>query len=169
MSEATFKIARKTKEIKLKDKDIERFWRGVDRRGEDECWEWQKYKKRGYGYIGVDGFAMITSRVAWVIANGQIPEGMIVCHKCDNPSCCNPNHLFIGTDLDNCRDRDAKGRGYDRTGGKHGRATTNEHAVLLMRAIYGSGNYTYKRIAEMFKVKVSAVSDIMLRRCWTHI
>lgn len=170
MSEATAILPRRNNEIKLNEKDIERFWRGVDKRGQDECWEWQKCRtKGGYGVMNVRRKILHCNRIGWTIENGRIPDGMIICHKCDNPSCCNPNHLFVGTDLDNCRDREMKGRGHDRTGGNHGRATTNEHAVILMRQIYSSGKYTHKKIAEMFKIKHSAVSDIMLRRCWNHI
>lgn len=83
------------------------FWAKVDRRGPDECWEWTTGRERyGYGH-SVLGTA---SRVAWELTNGPIPDGQRVLHSCDNPPCCNPRHLFLGTQLDNVRDMMAKGR-----------------------------------------------------------
>lgn len=80
--------------------------------GPDSCWEYQAARSpRGYGTIGVMGKTRRAHRVAWELANGPIPEGLLVCHHCDNPPCCNPAHLFLGTDKDNVADMRAKGRG----------------------------------------------------------
>lgn len=80
----------------------------------DECWEWQGSRSNlGYGAVAVRGTGYGPTgahRVAYGIANGGIPDGMYVCHSCDNPPCCNPNHLFVGTHRDNMRDMDEKGR-----------------------------------------------------------
>lgn len=80
----------------------------------DECWEWQGYRnKKNYGVTRIGGRnskAFLAHRLSWTIHFGEIPHGMHVCHKCDNPSCVNPNHLFIGTNQDNIMDRVAKGR-----------------------------------------------------------
>lgn len=65
---------------------------------------------RGYGHIYVNGRPALTHRLAWILANGPIPDGLHVLHHCDNPPCCNLAHLFLGTDADNAADRDAKGR-----------------------------------------------------------
>jgi HNH endonuclease len=71
----------------------------------DNCWEWQGYKdQRGYGRTRIDGKGLLTHRVAWTIWNGPIPDGALVCHHCDNPSCVRPAHLFLGTHRDNTRD-----------------------------------------------------------------
>lgn len=82
-----------------------------------ECWEWQGTRlPSGYGRIGIagkgQGVTDLTHRVAYRIANGEIPPGMEVCHTCDNPPCCNPDHLFLGTHADNMRDMSAKGRAH---------------------------------------------------------
>jgi hypothetical protein len=87
----------------------ERFWSKVDVCGPDECWEWTAYRlPAGYGTFGRP--TTTTHRIAWQLTNGPIPEGMFVCHKCDNPPCVNPAHLFVGTQQDNLRDMWSKGR-----------------------------------------------------------
>ena len=98
----------------------ERFWLKIPSRPILPCWRWSSYKdKDGYGKIVRDGGAngdVGAHRVSWEIHFGDIPEGLYVCHKCDNPECCNPTHLFLGTALDNSRDRERKGRGRNQHG-----------------------------------------------------
>lgn len=78
---------------------------------ETGCWEWQGNAVRGgYGTTGVDNTTRFVHRMAWEIANGPIPDGLLCCHKCDNPPCWNPDHIFLGTNADNAADRVAKGR-----------------------------------------------------------
>lgn len=77
----------------------------------DDCWEWLHGRlPKGYGKIRVNGRDWLAHRLIWTITRGQIPQGMEILHKCDNPSCCNPNHLFLGTQQDNVNDMFAKGR-----------------------------------------------------------
>ena len=88
------------------------FWARVVK--SDNCWEWTgKKQSSGHGQVILHRGAkqLGAHRVSWEIHNGSIPKGMYVCHKCDNPSCMNPDHLFIGTNLDNIKDMWAKGRG----------------------------------------------------------
>jgi hypothetical protein len=89
-----------------------RFWAGVDRRGPDECWLWQRrLKEFGHGQTNWHGkHSTSAHRVAWELTHGPIPEGLWVLHRCDVPACCNPAHLFLGTHADNVRDMMAKRR-----------------------------------------------------------
>lgn len=91
-----------------------RFWPKVDASGGDNsCWTWRASKHtNGYGQIGSGGRGrpLLSHRVSWQLTNGDIPAGMVVCHKCDNPLCCNPAHLFLGTQADNLKDMTDKGR-----------------------------------------------------------
>jgi len=89
-----------------------RFWDKIEKA--DGCWKWKAStnKDRGYGRIGVKaGICVNAHRVSWVIHNGSIPGDLFVCHKCDNPPCCNPEHLFLGTRQDNVDDMILKKRG----------------------------------------------------------
>lgn len=85
-----------------------RFWAKVDRG--DDCWEWTGIKDpNGYGRCGMFG-ETLAHRVAWKLTREAIPGGLFVLHRCDNPPCCNPDHLFLGTQADNIADMDHKGR-----------------------------------------------------------
>lgn len=94
-----------------------------------ECLEWKSGAKKRYGSLRVMGRRVYAHRWAWELANGPIPEGMVVCHHCDNPPCVNLAHLFIGTVADNIRDRDAKGRGRS---GPRTRSTRCRRGLHLM-------------------------------------
>ena len=74
------------------------------------CWIWLGALRCGYGHISWENKPALVHRVMWVLTNGPIPDGMNVCHKCDTPPCCNPTHLFLGTDQDNVHDAVRKGR-----------------------------------------------------------
>ena len=90
---------------------VERFWRFVSRGDAGTCWEWTGSRDRdGRGRFAVKRRPHNAPRVAWVIANGPIPDGVYVLHRCDNPACVNVEHLFLGTHQDNMDDRTAKGR-----------------------------------------------------------
>lgn len=90
---------------------MKRFFANVDCPGQD-CWEWKGAKVGGteYGSFNVAGKRLRSNRAAWLLLRGPIPDGLHVLHRCDNPPCCNPDHLFLGTQLDNIRDAIAKGR-----------------------------------------------------------
>ena len=89
----------------------QRLWYGVKVNDETDCWEWTKSKNhQGYGIFGVCGRNVRVHRFAYELLVGDIGEGLLVCHRCDNTSCINPSHLFLGTHKDNAVDRKVKGR-----------------------------------------------------------
>ena len=92
--------------LNISQKYIERFWEKVEQTGKTQCWRWKGFKnKQGYGRMGIAASVCVNAhRISWVIHNGEIPEGKFVCHRCDNPECTNPEHLFLGTRQDNIND-----------------------------------------------------------------
>ena len=92
---------------------MDRFWSKVKVGAADECWEWQAgLDSDGYGRIQFDGKRQGAHRFSWILHNTDIPQGMCICHRCDNPACVNPNHLFLGTQVDNIYDMVSKNRNY---------------------------------------------------------
>jgi hypothetical protein len=154
----------------------DRLWRRVKRGRKDECWEWQGYKTiLGYGQIGCSKpkkKILYCHRVAWESVNGPIPEGIDICHKCDNPRCCNPSHLFAGTHEDNMRDCHAKKRSVHfirpdcfPTGEKSCRSKLKKHQVIQAMKMVSRGLPAWI-IAEEFGVSRSAISKIANGKSW---
>ena len=103
-------------EVEVLLESEQRFWPRVEKLSTDECWEWKgpRYKS-GYGMFTVGpGYVRTASRVAYILENGPLDEGKIACHRCDNPPCCNPSHLYAGTHADNSRDKIERGRAVPR-------------------------------------------------------
>lgn len=93
----------------------ERFWMYVGKNSNTDCWEWTGSKTlTGYGHLNINAKSIYAHRISYELFNGPIPDGLCVCHSCDNPGCVNPSHLWVGTMADNMHDRDAKGRGRNR-------------------------------------------------------
>jgi hypothetical protein len=91
-----------------KSMGVEDFWSRVNIGAPDECWEWKDARhNQGYGRLGDSAY---THRIAWELTHGPIPSGSVIMHRCDNPPCCNPNHIQVATQGDNIRDCSAKGR-----------------------------------------------------------
>ena len=144
-----------------------RFWSRVNK--ETECWNWTGYfVGNRYGRIKLNGKVHRAHRMSWIIHNGEIPTGMCVLHKCDNPSCVNPDHLFIGTRADNMADMDAKGRRANFKGANNGNSKLTEAKVREIR-MWSELGYLQKRIATAYGVSKVNVSAIKHRRSWKHV
>ena len=147
----------------------QKFWEKVDRRGPDDCWPWSaSTDKNGYGQIGMTRThrRTLAHRLSWTIANGPIPNGLSVLHRCDNPGCVNPGHLFVGTPFQNTRDCIEKGR--FQMGETHGNARLNNRAVHKIFALRSRG-FTQKQIGKSVGCTQSNVSRILLGKMWVHL
>lgn len=175
-----------------------RFWSKVklpDLIGTDECWEWQaSVNQSGYGTVNLVGF-YLAHRLAWYLCCGSIPEGLLVCHSCDNRLCCNPSHLWLGTNDDNIADMVNKGRanspkGDDhwtrkspenlrrgdnhparyipgwRAGENNGRAILDWDTVAEIRRKYEYRTHSYTRLAKEYGVGKSTITNIIKGNTW---
>ena len=149
----------------LKERFAERFARGAP----DACWLWTAGKRRGYGSIRDGGRMRQAHRVAWELAHGPIPDGLCVCHKCDNPPCVNPAHLFLGTKQDNNRDRARKGRQGWIKGESNGRARLTEDDVREIRALIELGKHSQREIGQEYGVSRTLIGRIVRSEVWTHV
>ncbi len=141
-------------------------------KGLEKCWVWVfGVTGNGYGGLIFEGKRTTAHRVAWILAHGNIPEGLCVLHKCDNPLCCNPDHLFLGTRTDNSIDKESKGRGNHINtpkGEKHGMSRLSESDILRIRELRRSG-LQYKQIASLEGIGWSHVKKIARRDVWRHV
>lgn len=130
----------------------------------ESCWTWIAGMARGgYGRFYVGGKAMRAHRYSWMFYIGPIPDGMYICHTCDNRACVNPEHLFIGTAADNSADMKRKGR--SQAGENNGRDKLTNSDVLDIRA----SSQHYKTLCKRFDVSYSTIHKIKRRVTWTHI
>lgn len=186
-------------------KFIDNFWSKVNKNREDGCWEWMGQKNNGgYGRVGISinkkQKDLTCHRVSYALANGNVPEGLMVMHKCNARFCVNPSHLEVGTCADNLGyaaslNRMPKGDNHGRRKypelwpkGKDHWTNANKESidkflrgennpdsrltnqqVLEIRNLYSTGKYFQRVLAEMFKVKQTTISLIILRKTWIHI
>jgi len=141
----------------------ERFWSMVKRGDPDSCWEWQGHTiKDGYGAFHFQGKRIIASRFAWILTYGEIPQGMCVLHRCDNPACVNPRHLFLGTPKDNMQDAVLKWR---KSGPHNGRTKLTWPQVDTIRLLFQMGWSGYC-LAKFFGVNYKTIWQILKGKTW---
>ena len=144
----------------------EHFWGKVKKTR--ACWIWTASTfPNGYGQIRMDGKHYGTHRLAWILTNGSIPDGLFVCHKCDNKLCVNPKHLFLGTMMDNYADMKQKGR--QARGDRNANAKLTDHKIREMRRIYKSGGISLRSLATQFGVTFSPTQRIIRGEAWKHV
>lgn len=149
------------------ESDIRRFWEKTEVGGVDDCWEWKVGKdKDGYGQYWFKKRPTKAHRASWEIHYGKIPDGLWVLHHCDNPSCVNPRHLFLGTVLDNNRDTIRKNRKHDVRGELHGGVKLTESQVREIRKKYIPHEYSTAKLAREYSISQPHAWEIVSGRSW---
>lgn len=151
----------------MDDNALRRFWSNVDKSG--KCWIWTRGKTgAGYGHLRFNGKLTYAHRVAFELTYGAVLPGLFICHSCNNPPCCNPKHLWVGTPADNMSDRDRKGRQYinGRPGEQNHNAKLTRIQVDEIRSIYAQGDYSQRRLAEVFGISNGNIAAILQHKTW---
>ena len=158
---------------KLDSKASKRFYSKINRlEDEDACHLWiASTDTKGYGNFQLEGRLFNSHRIAYAQAYGDFNKNLHCLHSCDRPSCCNPKHLWLGTNADNVRDREEKGRGKvpDNRGEKCGGAKLTNAQALEIRALYAAGTMLQKELAARYKVSRPTISLIVNRKTFQHI
>lgn len=163
------------------EKTLERFWSKIDQSEPDKCWEWTGTRnEKGYGtftYLTDSGRftngkkirnTLRAHRLVWLFKKGAIPDRMFICHRCDNPSCCNPDHLFLGTAAENSADMMGKGR--QSRGSRRPKAKLSEADVAAIKRRLADGERgTASEVAREYGVSYSAIMEIKHGRNWVHV
>lgn len=165
--------------------DIARFWSKVEQSTPDKCWTWKLTPDNGgYGMFKKQGVAFRAHRIAYFLHYGVDPQQKLVCHHCDNPACCNPHHLFLGTAKDNIQDALSKNRLKPRSGNAHGSKThpertargervstakLTESQVREIRQTYAARLASQDELASRFDVSRRSIGFIISGKNWRHI
>lgn len=187
MKAAEIAVPHARAEIKLTEAQLRNFHSKINKDGPlpdqtnpqyaglDQCWMWTaSTRSDGYGAVRIEPSTLGAHRIAWVLANGQIPNdgsyhGICVCHKCDVRRCVNPSHLFLGTHKANTGDREAKGRGNQLRGDAHALSKLTAAQVIEIRASYAAGLASQTQLAVRFGVHSVAICNAINRKTWKHI
>ena len=148
---------------------IERFFKNIKDENTSDCWLWKTYNHNdGYGTLHINRKRIYAHRYSWIIHYGEIPKGLFVCHKCDNPKCVNPEHLFLGTNTDNVNDMIKKGRKKQAKGNDYSRAKLKSEDVIDIRKMMKEGKKAIE-IAKLYKITAQHVRIIYRKLNWAHI
>lgn len=148
----------------MTERQIKNFWAKVKVGKPDECWEWQANKQR-YGRLRLNDKNPLAHRVSWLIHFGEIPQGMCVLHKCDNPPCVNPNHLWLGTQDDNMKDMANKGK---RKGiPTHIKLSKKDREQI--KILYWINSLTQEKIAKLFGVSNGTIAHLLSGISWRDV
>ncbi len=148
--------------FRLDSSTLERFWSKVDKT--DNCWNWTACLfKDGYGQFKLNRKKVKSHRVSYFIAYGDFSKELLVCHTCDNPSCVNPLHLFLGTPADNSKDRNSKNRQVK--GINVNTAKLNPIQIKSIKSEYAVGA-TQTYLAEKYKIAQTGISGIIRGKSW---
>jgi hypothetical protein len=133
----------------------------------NECIEWSgRRQSAGYGLQSIKGKNHYVHRLEWARHNGPIPDGMVVCHTCDNPPCYNIEHLFLGTQKDNVRDMYAKGRTWQPKGEDRKNSKLIWDAVNEIRELHATGQYSQRALAKKFGVAKRTIATVVHNITW---
>ena len=160
-------------------KDIcDRFWSKVNILGKDDCWNWTAgIDTPGYGGFKYNGKKINSHVMTWILTNGEVPKGFWILHTCDNKLCCNPNHLFLGTPLDNVRDMIKKGRNVvtlkihpelAARGEKASSAKLKAFQVIEIREKLKQG-FTLAELSREYKVDARLIAGIRDNKYWKSV
>ena len=149
-----------------------RFWQKVNKKSEQECWEWQAAKTaRGYGQLNVEGIMRYAHRLSYFLHNEVDTFDLVVMHSCNNPSCVNPNHLVLGTQKQNLQQmyREKRDDNRNRIGIHNKNCSFSESEVREIKQLLAEGKFSQRKIAKMYGVTSSTISNISLGKTWSHI
>ena len=145
--------------------EVDRFWSKVDIRSRRECWPWKGATDGHYGLVRIRNRNYKAHRIAYYLHRGVSLGDLNACHSCDNPACCNPDHIWAGSYSDNNQDRENKGRGNQPKGEYHGQATLSEQDVHHIR----QSPLPAKELAAQYGVHFATIYRIRNRQSWKHI
>ncbi len=153
--------------LNFTEKQIARFWSKVKK--EEGCWPCSATPSGWYSRIQMGGRSILGHVASWIIHNGQIPEGMKVCHKCDNTRCVRPDHLFLGTHSENMKDMVRKGRNKPQRGALNHFSKLTEPDVVYIRESLASKTETINSLATKFQTSFQGIYQVARGNAWGHV